>query len=161
MAENKTPLAHLSIAQDITGKVADQTTVTIGGRFSRYFGGTDVAFVSVGARRYFRRGSVAYTAIWTKPDAAKGYVSHLASVTLNDSRGRGKTQMWASYGAASLASGQFQDTFGGHDYGATLQRFQPINASLSLTMRIGAASYGRLAGRVTATTAAMGLSIAL
>jgi len=161
VAEDKSPFQHLDIAQDFTGKVAKDTTLTVGARWARYAGGQDVWFVSGGVRQYFKGGSVAYRLSWTKPNALSGYLSHLASITINDGRGKGTTQLWLSSGAASLATSQLPDTFRGKDLAALLHRVQPINDSMALLLSLGLSAYDRPGSRVTATTVGLGLSIQL
>jgi YaiO family outer membrane protein len=161
VAENKTPFAQWSFGQDVSVTVASATSLTVGGRYARYFGNTDVAFVSAGVRRYFKRGSVAYRMTWTKPDFRSGYLAHLVSATLNDASGEGKTQIWASYGAASLAPAQVPDSFRGKDLGLLLQRVQPVGSGIDVLIRAGVSRYDRPAGDVTATTVGLGLRLAL
>ncbi len=159
VSENKTPFAHWTASQDINVKVAAKTTITVGGRFARYFGDNDVVYMSGGVRQYFNMGSVAYRLTWTKPAFSSGYLAHLGSITIKDNRGTGKTQLWVSYGSASPISIQSQDTFRGKDYGLAFQRNQPLNGNLSAIFRFGVSSYDRLGGRVTAPTFGFGLSL--
>lgn len=161
VSENKTPFPHWTASQDITVKVAGKTTVTVGGRFARYFGDNDVVYLSGGVRQYFKIGSVAYRLTWTKPAFSSGYLAHLGSITIKDNNGAGKTQLWVSYGSASPISNQSQDTFRGKDYGFVVQRNQPLNGKLSAIFRIGVSSYDRPGGRATAPTFGMGLSLPL
>ena len=161
LAEHNSPFAHWSAAQDVTMQVAPKTTFTLGTRYARYFGNTDVTFVSGSARRYFKGGAIAYRLTWTKPDHQNAYLAHLASLTLNDRASAGKTQVWLSYGAASLAASQVQDTFKGHDMGAVLMRSQPLSDSVSAVVTAGISSYDRRPRRATATTFGLGLSVRL
>ena len=161
VAEDKSPFQHLDIAQDFTGKLGKNTTMTVGARWARYAGGQDVWFVSGGARQYFKGGTVAYRLSWTKPNTLSGYLSHLASLTINDGHGKGKTQLWLSSGSAYLATSQLPDSFRGNDRAALLQRVQPINDRMALSLSLGLSSYDRPVSRVTATTVGLGLSIQL
>lgn len=161
IAEDKSPFQHLDIAQDITGKVGKSTAITLGARWARYAGGQDVWFVSGGLRQYFKGGSVAYRLSWTKPDTRSGYLSHLGSLTINDAKGKGKTQLWLSAGSASLATSQLPDSFRGKDLAALLQRVQPISNRMAVKFSVGLSSYDRPVSRVTATTVGLGLSIEL
>ena len=161
VAEDKSPFQHLDVAQDVTGKIGTDTAITLGARWARYAGGQDVWFVSGGVRQYFKGGSVAYRLSWTKPDTRNGYLSHLGSLTINDSKGKGKTQLWLSVGSASLATSQLPDSFRGKDLAGFLQRFQPINERMALLLSLGLSSYDRPVSRVTAKTFGLGLSIEL
>lgn len=158
VAESKSPFAHLDIAQDVTVKAAKSTAVTFGARWARYNGGQDVAFANLGARQYFRGGSIAYRLSWTKPNTRGGFLSHLGSLTLNDSKGDGKTQLWLSYGAASLAASQLPGAFRGKDYGAAIKRVQPLGGRVGLNISAGVTSYDRPGTRLTGVSAGLGLS---
>ena len=161
VSENKTPFAHWTVSQDITVKVADKTTVTVDGRFARYFGDKDVVFLSGGVRQYFKLGSVSYRLTWTKPAFSSGYLAHLGSITIKDNRGTGKTQLWVSYGSATPINNQSQTSFRGKDYGFVMQRKQPLGGNLSAILRIGVSSYDRPGARATAHTFGIGLSLPL
>lgn len=158
VAQSKSPFAHVDLAQDVTVKAAKSTAVTLGGRYARYSGGQEVAFASVGARQYFRGGSIAYRLSWTKPNTRGAFLSHLGSLTLSDKKGDGKTQLWISYGAASLATSQLPDTFRGKDYGAAVKRAQPLGKRFALHISAGFTSYDRPAARLTGVSAGLGLS---
>ena len=158
VSENKAPFAHWTVSQDLTVKVAGKTTVTVGGRFARYFGDNDVVYLSGGFRQYFKLGSISYRLTWTKPAFSSGYLAHLGSITIKDNRGAGKTELWVSYGSASLIDNQSQDSFRGKDYGFVVQRNQPLGGNLSAIVRIGVSSYDRPGARATARTFGIGLS---
>ena len=142
IAENEPVFANRDFAQDITLKVADKTTATLGGRWARYFGGQEVTFLSAGARRYFKGGSVAYRLSHVDPQGRDTFLAHLLNVTLNDRRGSGKTQLWLGTGEASLDRAQIDD-FDGQNRSALLQRTQPLTDALSLVASAGVSTYDR------------------
>ncbi len=156
VSANKPVFAHLDFAQDVTVRVADKTTLTVGGRWARYAGDDDVTFVSAGVRRYFSGGSISYRATWTKPDGRSAFVAHLVNLSLNDAHGKGKTMLWLGTGAASLDRGQLED-FSGSNYSGLIQRSQPIGGNLNLVLSAGLSSYDRPAGRMTGTNLGIGL----
>jgi YaiO family outer membrane protein len=160
IAEDRPVFANLDFAQDVSVKLADKTVATVGARWARYFGNQDVWFVSGGLRQYFKGGSVAYRLTWVKPENRAAFLAQLASLTINDGRGRGKTQLWANYGGASFDRA-LDSSFTGKDYGGLVQRIQPIDKSLSLSLSAGLESYARPAGRIEGTKLGLGLNYSL
>lgn len=162
ISEDEPVFAHREIAQDLTLKVAHSTTMTLGGRWAQYAGGRDVAFLSLGARRYFRGGSVAYRLTLTDPEGQGSFVGHLFNLSLSDGgTSTGKTQLWLSAGESSLNRSLMVDTFSGEDYAAMLKRTQPLTSQIALIAGAGVASYDRPAGRITSTTFDLGLSFGI
>lgn len=161
IAEDKTVFAHLELSQDVTFKVARSTTVTVGGRWARYDGGHDVSFVSLGARRYFKGGSVAYRLTRIDPEGLDSFYGHLINLTINDGHGRGKTQLWLSTGASELDRNQLPGTFTGSNYAGMLKRTQPLTDRFALIAGAGVSSYARPQGRVTATNFELGLQMGI
>ena len=160
IAEDRPVFASVDLAQDLNVKVADKTVLTVGGRWARYFRDQDVYFVSGGLRQYFRGGSVAYRLSWVKPEGRDAFLAQLASLTLNDSRGRGKTQFWFNYGGATFDR-TLDSNFSAKDYGGTVQRIQPLNKDFSLALIAGLQSYARPAGRVEGTKLGLGVNVSL
>lgn len=160
IAEDRPVFASVDLAQDVNVKVAEKTVLTVGGRWARYFGNQDVYFVSGGIRQYFKGGSVAYRLSWVKPEGRDAFLSQLASLTLNDGRGRGKTQFWFNYGGATFDR-TLDSTFSAKDYGGTVQRIQPLNQDFSLSLTAGLQSYARPAGRVEGTKLGLGVNMSL
>ncbi|MEY4159774.1 MAG: YaiO family outer rane beta-barrel protein [Pseudomonadota bacterium] len=161
LAEDKSPFAHVDLAQDVNVKLAHRTSLLLGGRYARYHGGQNVVFGTLGLRQYFGGVSLAYRATLTKPDGQRAFVAHLASVTVNDAKGAGKTQLWLSSGSASPGALGLHDTFRGQDRAAYLQRIQPLSGKLAATFAAGLSSYDRPSGRLTGHTFALGLKLAL
>lgn len=161
IAEDKAVFAHLELSQDVTFKVAHSTTVTLGGRWARYDGGNDVSFISLGARQYFKGGSVAYRLTRVDPNGQDAFYGHLVNLTINDGHGAGKTQLWLSTGASELDRSQLTGTFTGSNYAAMLKRTQPLTDQFALVLGAGVSSYARPTGRVTATNFELGLQMGL
>ena len=161
VAEEEPVFAHLDFAQDVTVKVIESTTVTAGARWAEYFAGREVTFFSLGARRYFKGGSVAYRLTRVNPDNRGAYFGHLASLSVNDGHGKGKTQLWLSTGAASATRLQLEGDLAGKDRALILQRTQPLSDKLSLIALAGVSSYANPGNRVSSTTFGLGLSVAI
>lgn len=160
-AENDPVFPHFDIAQDLTARVARRTTVTGGVRWAEYFGDREVIFLSLGARRYFEGGSVAYRLTLTDPEGSEAFLAHLASLTLNDGEGNGKTQLWAGAGATSLSPAQLDTDFSGNDYSFLIQRTQPLADTVAFIAAGGVTSYDSPTGRYTGAKFGLGLSIDL
>jgi YaiO family outer membrane protein len=157
VSEDEPIYARFEIGQDLTVKVARNTTVTGGVRYANYFGDRDVLFYSLGARQYFKGGSVAYRATLVDPDNHKAFVSHLANISINDGQGRGKTQMWLSAGGVALERQAINGEFTGTDYAGTVKRIQPLTDDLDVVVSAGLTSYDRPTGRELGNSVGIGL----
>lgn len=160
-AENEPVFARYDLAQDLTIKVASSTTLTAGFRWAEYFGGRQVTFVSLGARHYFKGGSIAYRLTRVDPDDRNAFLGHMINLTLNDGHGRGKTQVWLSAGSSSLVRSQLDESISGKDWAVFGQRTQPLTASLALVMSAGLSSYTRPTYRMRASTVGLGLLLTI
>lgn len=161
VAEQEPVFAHLDIAQDVTYAVAKHTAVTAGARWAQYFAGREVSFLSLGVRRYFKRGSVSYRLTRVNPDDRDAFFGHMLNLAVNDARGKGKTQLWLSTGASSLVRSQLEDNFTGRDRAVLVQRTQPLTERLALVASAGFSSYARPGNSITSSTFGLGLSVAL
>lgn len=161
VSEGKQVFAKFDAAQDATFGIAKKVTATVGARWAEYANGDKVLFISGGARKYFKGGSLAYRATFTRPNGRDGYLAHLGNLSLNDGRGRGKTQLWLSYGNSSIDRSQFEGDFNGHDFGGTIRRVQPLDRKLDLVLLAGMTSYDNPAGRVWGRTLGLGLALHL
>lgn len=160
-AEDKPVFANLDLSQDVTLKVASRTTVTAGARWARYFGGQEVTFFSIGARQYFKGGSVAYRLSRIDPPGRGAFLAHLVNVTLDDPHGAGKTRLWLGTGAASLERSQLEASFTGHDWSGLVQRLQPLTDKVALVASAGVSSYARPGEDVIGTNFGLGLQLGL
>jgi YaiO family outer membrane protein len=161
VAQEKPVFAQYDFAQDVTVRVGSNTALTLGGRWARYFGRQDVTFLSAGLRQYFKGGSVAYRLTRVDPEGRSAYLAHLVNLSVRDPKGSGKTQLWLSAGEASLSSSQLAANFSGEDYGAVLQRTQPLTDRLSVIPTVGYASYDRPGDRLEAINLGLGLAIGI
>jgi YaiO family outer membrane protein len=161
VAEEKPVFAQYDFAQDVTVKVGGSTAVSVGGRWARYFGHQDVTFLSAGVRQYFKGGSIAYRLTRVDPEGRSAYLAHLVNLSVKDPKGSGKTQLWLSAGEASLSNSQLQANFSGEDYGAVLQRTQPLTDRLSLIPTVGYSSYDRPGDRLEAINLGLGIALSL
>lgn len=158
-AEDEPVFAKRQIAQDVTVKTSDKTTLTVGGRWARYSGDRDVYYVSGTGRYYFSGGSVSYRLTYVDPEGSDGFFAHLVNLSLNDGNGRGKTQLWLGAGSSSLDRAQAQIGFSGEDYSFSLRRFQPLSDEFSIIGQVGATSYDTPTGRITSTNLGVGLQL--
>ena len=156
VAEQEPIFAHLDFAQDVTVKVAENTTATAGARWAEYFAGREVTFFSLGARRYFKGGSFAYQLTRVDPDNRNAYFGHLVNLSVNDGRGMGKTQLWLSTGAALATRLQLEGDLAGKDRALMLQRNQPLSDKFALIASAGVSSYANPGNRVSSTTFGLG-----
>jgi YaiO family outer membrane protein len=159
VAENEPVFANLDFAQDLTIGVADKTTVTLGGRWARYFGDREVTFLSAGARRYFSGGSVAYRLTHVNPEGRDAFFAHLVNLTINDASGAGTTQLWLSTGEASLDRSQVDGDFDGQNRAALVQRTQPLTSNLALVASAGVSTFDRPQGDFTALNLGLGVLV--
>ncbi len=159
LSENDPVFARYEVGQDLTLKVARDTTITGGVRYAQYFNDRDVMFYSLGARQYFKGGSVAYRASLVDPDNHEAFISHLVNLSLNDPEGRGKTQMWLSAGGTAMERQALDGDFTGTDYAGTIKRLQPITKTLDLVLSAGLTSYERTDGRKLGNSVGLGLQI--
>lgn len=161
VAEKAPVFAHVDVAQDVTIRLPGQTTVTTGVRWAEYFGDREATFYSLGARRYFSGGSIGYRLTRTQAEGQDGFFAHLVNLSLNDSQGKGRTQLWLSSGEASTSNSQFDERLAGSNRTLMLQRTQPLWSDVALVVSAGVSSYDYPGIRYTATTIGLGLSVAL
>lgn len=158
VAGNDGVLPFFDVAQDLTFRPAEGTSLLAGARLARYRD-RDVVFASLGVRQYFKGGSVGYRLTRAKPDGAGTFLAHLADLTLNDGSGRGKTRLWLGYGGGGEQRSPLDAGFAADDYALTIQRSQPLGNGLSLVPALGYTSYDRPGGRISATTVSLGLAL--
>ena len=162
VSEDKQVFANIDAAQDVTVAFGKKFTATAGVRWAEYANGDKVVFISLGGRRYFKRGSIAYRATYTRPNGESGYVAHMVNLTLSDPTGRGKTQFWIGYGDTKMDRALFKSNFNETDYGGTVRRVQPLgNGKIDMVFLLGVTAYGNPTGRVWGKTAGLGLSLNL
>lgn len=159
VAQDRGVFAHLDVAQDVTVALFDRTTLTVGGRVARYQFDQDVIFASVGVRRYFDGGSVAYRLTRADPDSRDAFLAHMVDVSVRDGEGAGQTRLWLSTGAAAQMLTEFDRDPDAQDRGAQLQRTQPLTPRISLIALAGVSSYARSAGRVTGANFGLGVAV--
>ncbi len=161
LAEEKPVLVNRDLAQDVSFNIGRRTVTTLGLRWATYFGNQELVYLNGGVRHYFKGGSVAYRYSRIDPDSGKAFSSHLVNLSLNDSNGPGKSQLWVAYGQTNPEIFDPALSFSGKDYGVSVRRVQPVGGGLSLVGLAGYASYDRPAGRVSATTFGLGIRFAL
>jgi YaiO family outer membrane protein len=158
LSEDEPVFARLEVAQEVTVRALQNTTLSAGGRYAQFFGGRDVWFFSGGARYYFPGGSIAYRLSHVDPTGHRSFFAHLANVSLKDPGGKGETRLWLGTGEAALTTGQVEEDFRANDFGAALQRVQPLTGPLAVTVLAGISSYERADRNITSTRLGIGLT---
>jgi YaiO family outer membrane protein len=158
VSQNEPVFAKLDITQDVTSRVFQNTTVTVGGRYAQFFEGQDVWFLQGGARHYFPGGSVAYRLSYVDRKGKSAFLAHLVNLSVRDPGGRGETRLWLGVGETSLTGSQISEDIREKNYGATIQRVQPLTGPLAVTLLAGISSFDRPAGSRTSTKLGLGLS---
>lgn len=161
VAEDKPVFVKIDLSQDFTVKAFKNTTITAGARYAEYFGDTEVTFLSLGARYYFRGGSVSYCLSRIDPEGVDSFLAHLVNIAISDKSGRGATQLWLSKGSSPQDRDPLLQDFSGDDYGFYLRRVQPLGDRLDLLAGFGLTSYDRPGNRVTGTEFGLGLRLVL
>jgi YaiO family outer membrane protein len=159
LAEEKPVFVNRDIAQDVSFNLKEKTVATLGGRWATHFDNQELVYFNAGLRQYFKGGAIAYRYSHINPSNGEAFGSHLVNLTVNDPRGRGKTQVWLAYGQTNPDHFDPALSFSGDDYGVTVRRIQPIGGGFSLIGTGGYASYDRPLGRVLATTFGLGFRL--
>lgn len=127
------------LLQEVSYKPLPQTVLTVGGRYSRYFGNIDALSWSLGAAQYFRGGLVSYR--FSSYDVQHlGHSSgHLVSAKLNDPYG--SSQLWIGHGTALHEADWLSVPQKGHHTGVELRRLQPIGGGVSASLGVNRSWY--------------------
>ncbi len=148
----------LEFAQDLNFEVAPNLVLLAGGKYTRYFGDRDAWSWSGGATYYFRGGFVSYRYTGYDVEGLGNTHGHLASLRLNDPRGRGFTQFWLGAGTAVQEYEALPDVFEGDYRSVAVRRVQPLTDSLALNVAASHAWYDTGLIDYEGTTVRLGLS---
>jgi YaiO family outer membrane protein len=157
-ANNGFVFARTMVGQDISYKVGRGLVGTIGGKYSNYGGGHDVATWSAGAAYYWRGAFINYRySIYASNRFGRSH-AHLASLRLYDpGSGKGFTQLWVGHGT-SLFEVELPRTANGSFTSVALQRSQPIGGGIALNVGVNRGIYRTPTGRYSGTGMTGGLS---
>lgn len=132
LSTNSPVFASRELAQDISYALPSGTVATIGGRYSRYYGGRDALSWSVGAAQYFRDGFISYRLTAYDIDRIGNSVGHVVSAKLSDPYG--STQLWVGHSnGAAIDSDDLLISDKGKFTEVTLRRTQKVKGGLAFT----------------------------
>lgn len=139
MASNDDPVfVNRQINQDIVWKVAEQTVLSVGGKYAEYHGSSYVSGWSIGASHYFPR--VMASIKHERHRQSNGPDGHgtTVSLRLKDSQGRGSTQLWLGSGTSGYTAEADPLLLREHDAKRVfLRRSQPLGEHLVLDFGLG------------------------
>jgi len=158
-SSNKPIFARREVAQDFNFKLLPSAVLMVGGKYAKYYGGTEARSLSAGGTYYFGGGFASYKFSAYDVSRLGNSYSHQASVRLKDGKGDGLTQLWLGAGS-SLHDAEFLPTVAKGNYRSLeLQRVQPIAGPIAITVGLGRTWYDTSAGRYHGTNATIGLAV--
>jgi YaiO family outer membrane protein len=145
---------------DFNLKVVPNTVLTVGGRYSKYYGDVSVAGLSVGATYYVDRVSASYR--YTGYRRSSGAHSHgnVASLRLKDDGGNGSTQLWLGKGTSVHEYEWLSELQDGKLKSATFRRIQPLTQKWALEASVGKVWYETPATKFDGVAAQVGATLA-
>lgn len=143
IASSSPVFARAAFAQDIDVKLGAGTVAHLGGRSSRYFGGTIVNAASAGLYQYFGGGFVSYRLSGFRTAAKGTTIAHLGSIQLKDPRGSGSTQLWLGAGSSRHEMDWTPEIMEGKFRSVALKRSQPLGGGIGLSLSLGRTTYDR------------------
>jgi YaiO family outer membrane protein len=158
IADNQPVFVNRELVQDISYKPLPQTVVTVGGKYSRYFGGVDAVSWSVGAAQYFRGGMIGYRFSSYNVQHLGNTTGHLVNVKLNDPYG--SNQLWLGHGTALHDATWLATPAKGKFTSAELRRVQPVGGGVSLMLGVNRIWYNTDSAKYHGTGARVGLIFA-
>ena len=129
------PIPTLDVVQELGFKATPSTILTVGGRYSRFDGGAEVAGMSAGVSQYFAGGMLSYRLTGSRLNGKGRSFGHLASFKLDDpGRGHGSTQLWLSAGSSLHDEIFLPGIDNGRYRSVAIKRSQPLGKGLSLDL---------------------------
>ena len=159
-ANNGLVFARTMVAQDISYKLGHGLVGTIGGKYSSYGSGNDLATWSAGAAYYLRGAFINYRYSMYASNRFGRSHAHLVSFRVYDpGGGKGFTQLWAGHGT-SLFEVELPRAANGRFTSVALQRQQPIGGGTAINIGVNRGWYRSPTGRHSGTGVTVGLSFA-
>ena len=158
LADNQPVFVNRELVQDISYKPLPQTVLTVGGKYSRYFGGVDAVSWSVGAAQYFRGGMVGYRFSSYNVQHLGNTTGHLVSLKVNDPAG--SNQLWLGHGTALHDTTWLANPEKGKFRSAELRRVQPIGGGVSVMLGVNRIWYTTESAKYHGTGARVGFIFA-
>lgn len=159
LATNGALFAKQQLGQDISYKLGGGLVATLGGKYSSYGNGNDVATWSAGAAYYLRGATLSYRYSLIASNRFGRSGAHQASIRIKDPGGSGSTQLWVGHGS-SLYEVDLPRSANGRFTSLALQRSQPIDDGIALNIGVNRAWYRTPTGRYSGSGVVAGLSFA-
>lgn len=156
-SSNDPVFVNREIAHDFNVKVIPNTVLTVGGRYSEYFGGVYISAWNVGGTYYWDRLSATYRYSKYHSSLGGSTDANMVSLRLRDSEGRGNTQLWLGKGSSLYAYDWTSDLGVGDQKSVVLRRVQPIGQKLDLTVGVGKVWYENPFSKYEGVSANVGL----
>jgi len=137
LATNSPLFPRHQLKQDVNLKFGSNLVASVGIGHNRYYGGRDALIWTAGGTYYFKGGFVSYRYSGYDVEDLGNTHGHLASVRINDARGRGETQLWVGTGTSVHEFEVLPTLSKGRTTGVSLRRVQPITDKLALDLTVG------------------------
>ena len=132
IASNSPVFVNREIGQDFNLKPDAATVLTLGSRYSRYFGATDSWSWSAGAARYFPGGYVSYRFSAYDTSGLGHTTGHTIGAKLSDPYGA--TQAWVGFGSQLHDADWVSSPQKGKQTQVEVRRLQPISKGVALSI---------------------------
>ena len=144
--------------QNVTYSGLDSTALTFGVRHARYFGDVDSKAWYASGAYYMDRLSMRYRYTKHETDGLGDTSSHVVSLHLKDTSGRGNTQLWLSRGDSIHEYLWTPELLQGSRQGISVRRVQPLNFATSLHATLERATYETPLRNYHGISASLGLA---
>lgn len=141
LATNSPLFPSHRLKQDVNLKIGRNVVASAGIGHNRYYGGRDAVTWTAGGSYYFNGGFVSYRYSGYDVEDLGNTHGHLGTVRINDSRGRGQTQLWLGTGTAVHELEVLPTLSKGRLTSVALRRLQPLNDNLALDLTVGHSWY--------------------
>jgi YaiO family outer membrane protein len=132
IASNSPVFVNREIGQEFNLKPDAATVLTLGSRYSRYFGASDSWSWSAGAARYFPGGYVSYRFSAYNTSGLGHTTGHTIGAKLSDPYG--STQAWVGFGSQLRDADWLSSPQKGHQTQVEVRRLQPILKGVALSV---------------------------
>lgn len=137
LATNSPVFPGHDISQEVNYKFLPNAVATGAVRHIRYYRGRDALALSAGGTYYFKGGFGSYRYTSYDVEGVGRTHGHLATVRINDSAGRGETQLWLGAGNSLHDYDWLPETSRGRVRSVALRRVQPIKDRIALDLTVG------------------------
>ncbi len=155
ISSDKPVFVNREFLQEVSYKPLPSTVLTLGGKYSRYYGGVDALSWSAGVAQYFGGGSVSYRFSTYDVQHIGRTTGHLVSLKLKDNLG--SSQLWLGHGTALHDATWLASPEKGEFSSMELRRIQPIGGGVGLMLGVNRAWYKTDSANFHSTGARLGL----